>query len=213
MKNDDKMKYTTIITTIVCLIPVIIGAILYPKLPDTIVTHWDASGNPNGWSSKMVGAIVFPGSLVLVNIIFPMLLKLDPKYNNMNEKIKYLLHWIIPVVSIFCSSSTLAVALGKDVKINLIGSLFMGMILVVIGNYLPKVTQSYTVGIRIPWTLNSEENWNKTHRMAGFLWVICGIIMMITGFLGIGGASIIVIVVITIFVPILYSYLLFKRGI
>ena len=213
MKNDDKMKYTTIITTIVCLIPVIIGAILYPKLPDTIVTHWDASGNPNGWSPKMVGAIVFPGSLVLVNIIFPMLLKLDPKYNNMNEKIKHLLHWIIPVVSIFCSSSTLAVALGKDVKINLIGSLFMGMILVVIGNYLPKVTQSYTVGIRIPWTLNSEENWNKTHRMAGFLWVICGIIMMITGFLGIGGASIIVIVVITIFVPILYSYLLSKRGI
>lgn len=213
MKNDDKMKYTTIITTIVCLIPVIIGSILYPKLPDTIVTHWDASGNPNGWSSKMVGAIVFPGSLVLVNILFPMLLKLDPKYNNMNEKIKHLLHWIIPVVSIFCSSSTLAVALGKDVKISLTGSLFMGMIFVVIGNYLPKMTQSYTVGIRIPWTLNSEENWNKTHRMAGFLWVICGIIMMITGFLGMGGASIIVIVVITIFVPILYSYLLSKRGI
>ena len=213
MKNDSKMKRTTILTTVVCLIPVILGVILYNKLPDTIVTHWDINGNPNGWESKMVGAIFFPGGLVLLNIVFPLLLKIDPKYNTTNEKVKHMLHWIIPVVSIFCSSTTLATAMGKDVKVALIVPMFMGVFFVAIGNYLPKMTQSYTVGIKIPWTLNSEENWNRTHRMAGFLWVIGGIIMIITGALGMGGISIMVTMIIMVIVPIIYSYLLSRKGI
>lgn len=213
MKNDNKMRRTTILTTIVCLIPVILGIFLYPRLPETIVTHWDASGNPNGWASKLVGAIVFPGILALVNIVFPLLLKTDPKYSNMNEKVKHMLHWIIPMVSIFCSGSTLAAAFGSDEKTILLVPMFVGFIFVVIGNYLPKMAQSYTVGIKIPWTLHSEENWNKTHRMAGFLWVIGGIAMIITGALGMGSVSLIVITVIMVLVPVLYSYLLFRKGI
>lgn len=213
MKNDNKMKRTSILTTIVCLIPVVLGIIFYPKLPETIVTHWDINGNPNGWEPKMVGAIVFPGILALINIVFPFLLKIDPKYDDMNEKVKHILHWIIPVVSIFCSGSTLAIALGKDVNIAVICPMFMGVIFVALGNYLPKMTQSYTVGIKIPWTLNSEENWNKTHRLAGFLWVIGGIAMIIAGALGMGNISFIVIMIILVLIPVIYSYLLFRKGI
>lgn len=212
MKNNS-MKYTTILTTFVCLIPIFVGILFYSRLPETIITHWDSNGNPNGWEPKLVGAIVFPGILVLVNLVFPILLKLDPKYENMDEKVKHLLHWIIPIVSIFCSSSTLAAALGKNVNVSLMGPMFLGLIFIAIGNYLPKMTQSYTVGIKIPWTLNSEENWNKTHRMAGFLWVVCGIAMIITGLMGIGSSSIIVIAAIMILVPTAYSYLLYKKGI
>ncbi len=212
MKNNST-KRTTILTTIVCLIPVILGIILYPKLPDTIVTHWDAQGDPNGWSSKLVGAIVFPGILVLVNLVFPLLLKTDPKYNNMSDKIKQLLQWIIPVVSLFCSGSTLAAALGTNVNVGILAPMFMGLIFVAIGNYMPKMTQSYTVGIKIPWTLHSEENWNKTHRMAGFLWVLGGIVMIITGALGFGAISVGIIALFMVIIPVIYSYLLFRNGI
>lgn len=212
MKNNTKMSRTTVLTTIVCLIPVILGIILYPRLPETIVTHWDANGDPNGWSSRMVGAVVFPGILVLVNLAFPLLLKTDPKYSNMNEKVKQLLHWIIPVVSVFCSGSTLAAAMGTDVKTELITPMFLGLIFTAIGNYLPKTTQSYTVGIKLPWTLNSEENWNKTHRMAGFLWVIGGIAMIIAGALRLGITGMFIITVIMVLVPVVYSYLLYRKG-
>lgn len=211
MKSDNKMKRTTVLTTIVCLIPVILGIILYNKLPESIVIHWDFNGTPNGWASKIMGAVVFPGILVLVNIIFPLLLKIDPKYDNMNEKIKHLLHWIIPVISVFVSGTTLASALGKDVKVALIAPMFVGLIFVIIGNYLPKMTQSYTVGIKLPWTLDSEENWNKTHRMAGFLWVVGGIAMIIAGALGMGSIALIVITAIMVLVPVLYSYLLYRK--
>ena len=112
MKSDNKMKRTRILTTIVCLIPVILGIILYPVLPDTIATHWTFGGEANGWEPKLVGAIVFPGILVVLNLIFPALLRTDPKYNNMNETAKRLLCWIFPVVSIICSGATLAAAFG-----------------------------------------------------------------------------------------------------
>lgn len=212
MKNDKLVNKTTILTTVVCLIPVIVGIILYNKLPENIVVHWDSNGEPNGWAHKMVGTIVFPGILVLVNLIFPALLRTDPKYSNINEKTKHIIQWFIPIVAIFCSGVTLADALGVDVKIALIAPMFMGLLFVIIGNYLPKMTQSYTVGIKLPWTLNSEENWNKTHRMAGFLWVIGGIAMIITGALGIGSSSIVVILFILVLVPVIYSYLLYRKN-
>lgn len=212
MKNDKLVNKTTILTTVVCLIPIIVGIILYNKLPENIVVHWDSNGEPNGWAHKMVGTIVFPGILVLVNLIFPALLRTDPKYSNINEKTKHIIQWFIPIVAIFCSGVTLADALGVDVKIALIAPMFMGLLFVIIGNYLPKMTQSYTVGIKLPWTLNSEENWNKTHRMAGFLWVIGGIAMIITGALGIGSSSIAVILFILVLVPVIYSYLLYRKN-
>ncbi|MDO4189729.1 MAG: DUF1648 domain-containing protein, partial [Lachnospiraceae bacterium] len=74
MMKDD-MKKITIITTIVCLLPVIAGIVLYNRLPDVIVTHWDLQGNPNGWESKFVGVIVFPLILALINLVMPITLR------------------------------------------------------------------------------------------------------------------------------------------
>lgn len=207
-----KNHKTTILTTIVCLIPIVMGIIFYSQLPDQIAIHWGADGNPNGWASKFVGVFVLPGSLVLLNILFPFLLKVDPKYKNMNGKVKNLLHWTIPVVALFASGVTLFAALGFEVKMDLYGPLFMGLIFIIIGNYLPKMTQSYTVGIKIPWTLADEENWNKTHRMAGFLWVVAGLIMMVGAFFKLNLMFSIGILVVATIIPMIYSFLLYQKD-
>lgn len=207
------MRNTTILTTIICLVPVIIGIILYPRLPDTIATHWDMNGDPNGWSPKAVGTIVFPGILVLINILFPLLLKLDPRYTNYDEKVKHLLHWIIPLVCVFCSGTTLSAATGKNPNVPMMTSILLGVVFMAIGNYLPKMAQSYMTGIKLPWTLNSEENWNRTHRLAGFLWVVGGAVMVITGVLGLMKFGIPVVMVLMVLVPTVYSYMLYRKGI
>lgn len=204
-------KTELVLTTIVCLIPVIAGIILYPKLPDQIATHWDIHGNVNGMSNKFVGAIVFPGILVVANLIFPILLRLDPKYENMSGKLKTLSHWIIPVVEIFCAGSTLAAGIGMETHVEVTTPMLMGAMLVLIGNYLPKTKQSYTMGIKIPWTLNSEENWNHTHRMAGFLWVVGGLLMIISGLLPWKAVLITAIVIVIVIVPCVYSYLYYCK--
>lgn len=208
-------KRTTIITSIICLLPIIAAIAVYQRLPETVVTHWGVNGEPNGWMSRFAGAIVLPTVMLIVNLCMPLLLKLDPKYENINAKTKALLMWIIPAMSVMCSTATLGTALGFNTKVEIIAPLLVGIIFTVIGNYLPKMGQSYTVGIKLPWTLNSEENWNRTHRIAGILWVICGIAIMALSFVP-GTVRVIVMGVLfvaMIIVPVIYSYSLFRKGI
>lgn len=212
MKKNNENS-TRILTTIICLIPIVIGIILYPRFPDTIVTHWDGNGIPNGMQSKFVGIIVFPGILLLLNLFMPTLMTMDPKYENMDGKLKTLVLWIIPIVEMFASGTTISYALGKDIPVVTTGTVLLGVVFAAIGNYMPKTKQSYTLGIKLPWTLNSEENWNRTHRLAGFIWVIGGICMIVCGIFGYGTYAIPVVVLIMILVPTVYSYLLYKKGI
>lgn len=210
MKNE--IRNTTIITTIICLIPLLAGIILYNKLPDQIAIHWGANGEANGWAGKFVGIIVLPGILVLVNLIFPLLLKTDSKYSNISGKTKKLIQWIIPVIAIFASSVTLAEGLGVKTNTSLLGGLLIGVIFTIIGNHLPKISQSYTVGIKLPWTLADEENWDKTHRFAGRLWVVCGVLMIISAFLPVRMPATIVLAAVMVLVPTVYSYMLYMKN-
>ena len=88
--------------------------------------------------------------------------------------------------------------------------LFVAVTFIVLGNYLPKVKQNYFLGIKLPWTLHDEENWDKTHKLAGKLWVIAGILMIIAGLLNLVIISMIILFV-SIIVPTFYSYLLYKN--
>ena len=117
---------------------------------------------------------------------------------------------IIPFVSVFCFTLTYAEAFGIDLSENMLGNLFLGIIFIVVGNYLPKSRQNYSIGIKIPWTLSDAENWNKTHRIGGIIWLICGIVSVINAFMNITWL-IPLILFIAIFVPVLYSFLLYKR--
>jgi uncharacterized membrane protein len=131
---------------------------------------------------------------------------------NINEKLFTVVVWIIPVISQICCLSVYAIALNKKVNIGLLVNLIIGALFLLIGNYLPKAKQNYTVGIKLPWTLNSEENWNRTHRMAGGLWMLGGLAMIANAFFLSTIVLIVVLCGITI-PPTVYSYLLFKKGI
>lgn len=204
-------KKQMIIIAVICLIPLIAGIVLYSRIPDTIATHWGGNGEPNGFSSKFIGIIILPLALSLLSIFMPKLIDLDPTNKNMNDKLRNSIIWILPVICFMCSSITLLSALGKQIRIEIVVPLIVGIMIVLIGNYLPKAKQSYTVGIKIPWTLNDEENWNKTHRLGGFLFVLGGLAMAISSFF----KCRVVVMLITIFViaivPIIYSYILYRN--
>lgn len=199
-----------IITSLITLIPIVIGLILWDKLPDQVPMHWNAQGEVDGYGTKFQAVFLMPLVLVAFQWICVLGTSLDPKKQNINDKIFTLVLWIIPVISLLCNSMVFATALGHKVSVEIIMPLFMGALFVIIGNYMPKCKQSYTVGIKLPWTLNDEENWNKTHRMAGFLWVIGGVIIMATAFLGAFWLFFIVLIPMVV-VPFVYSYLLYKK--
>ena len=211
MKISKKML---ILTTLVCLLPIVAGIILYPQLPERIAIHWGFENEPNGWSSKAFAVFGLPGLMAGLNLILPLALKADPKNANMSPVLFNICLWIMPVVSVLCSTMTLGYALGYNVNIAQIIPAFVGVVFIVIGNYLPKTKQSYTMGIKLPWTLHSEENWNRTHRLGGFLWVLGGVAFIVLSIFKWWNIYVFfIILAVMVLVPTVYSYLLYRKGI
>ena len=201
-----------IITSIIILLPILAGVFLWDQLPEQIPAHWNASGEVDGWSSKPFTVFGMPLILLAFQWLCVLGTSTDPKKANHPEKILHLVLWIIPVLSAVLHVIVYATALGQGVRVEVVMPVLIGLMLSIVGNYLPKCKQNYTIGIKIPWTLNSEENWNKTHRFAGRLWLVCGLLIMLTGFFG-GFWVFLPIVLIMVLVPFIYSYLLHRKGI
>lgn len=204
-------KTTLILTSIFILVPIVIGIVLWNQLPDTMATHWGVDNEANGFSSKAFAVFGMPAFLLAIHWICILATKFDKKSQNINPKIFSLVLWICPALSLLMSAIVYLTALGKEIKVGFIVILFMGLLFIIIGNYLPKCKQSYTMGIKLPWTLKDEENWNKTHRFAGPLWVIGGVGIMATAIF----QSFILffsIVVLMVIVPTVYSYLQYKKN-
>ena len=208
-----KNKKTLIWTTLVCLIPIVAGAMLYSRLPETMAIHWGLDGEPNGWASRAFAVFGLPGILLAVNLLTPFMLRAAPKHENMSTALKKVAIWSIPLLSLVCCGVTLAAGMGYRVKVERIIPVLVGVLFIIIGNYLPKTKQSYTMGIKLPWTLNSEENWNRTHRLAGFLWVLGGVFFIVMSFIGWTMAAFLFPLAVMVLVPTVYSYLLYRKGI
>lgn len=206
-----KNKKLNILLFILCLLPVVVGIIMYPKLPDQVVTHFGADGQPDGWSNKFIGVILLPSALALLGLFVPRLIRLDPKNKDINPKLENCIVWIIPIITIMCSSVTIFNALGYNTKVEIIIPCFVGIMLMIIGNYLPKAKQNYTVGVKIPWTLNDEENWDKTHRVAGFVFTIGGLLIALSSFFKIRAIVLLIVIFSMIFIPTIYSYIIYRK--
>lgn len=201
-----------IITSIVILLPVLAGVVLWDTLPEQIPTHWNAAGEIDGWSSKPFAIFGLPLMMLAMHWLCVLGTAADPKKANHSNKLIHLVLWIIPIISVVLFALTYVAALGTEVRMEMVMPLLVGFVLTVVGNYLPKCKQSYTIGIKIPWTLHSEENWNRTHRFAGRLWLVCGLGIMLTAFVG-GFWFFLPIVLVMVLAPTVYSYLLHRKGI
>ncbi len=199
-----------IISSLVILLPIIIGLVLWDKLPEQVPTHFNLEGEADGWSSKAFAVFGMPLLLLAMHLVCVIGTSLDPKNKNINVKPFNLVLWIVPVISFVCCTLIYSVALGCEINVATYMCTFVGIVLILVGNYLPKCRQNYTIGIKIPWTLNDEENWNKTHRFAGKLWVICGIATVLFAVLGIAWFFFVTLVPIIAF-PMVYSYILYRK--
>ena len=214
-----KFMKTIILTTLLTGLPILIGLILWSKLPDSIATHWGADGQVNGWSSKVSTVFFLPCILMMIHLFAVFLILNDPKKTNIHKKPMTLIFWIVPVISILMNGITYLIALGIKVNISAAVSILMGTLFILLGNYLPKLRQNYTIGIKLPWTLCSEENWYRTHRLGGKLFIIGGILVALDGVAGIWLGDTLIfttmigILLICVAISVGYSFWLFKKGI
>jgi uncharacterized membrane protein len=190
---------------------------VYNDLPDQVVIQWNVEGNPNRYLPKAAAAFGLPLFFAALNIISKIFLYNDPKRENISKAVRLLAEWIVPLFALAIVPVILFMAMGSQIPLPIIALVFTGIVLILCGNFLPKSRQNYVVGIKLPWTLNNADNWNMTHRMAGYLYVFCGLALIIASFLFFGKTILLVLILsilaLMIIVPVLYSYSLYKKNI
>ena len=209
----NKNKWTLAVTSVIILLPMAVGLLLWDKLPEKIPYHWGVNGEVDGWASKTQAVFLMPSFMLAMQWFCALMTGLDPKAKNVTaSKMMGIVLWIIPVLNLFLHVMVWLAAFGREMNTAVIMPLFMGVLFVVLGNYLPKCRQSYTLGIKLPWTLNDEENWNATHRLAGKLWVAGGLLTMVCAVLPGVWAFIVMmsILVVMCVIPTVYSYRYYK---
>lgn len=213
MKNKIKFKKESVISVIISiLLFALVNLLFYKKMPETIPTHWGFNNEIDDYSTKFSAFIKTPIFLIVINIFSCFMLDNDPKNINKNKLIILIGKATVPLVLLITFMISVFYGLGKEINVMVIISLFVGFLLIVIGNYLPKTKRNYTVGIKLPWTLNSDENWNKTHRLAGYFFILGGIVFLLTPFIG-NEYLIFLTFMIIVIIPAIYSFYLYKNGV
>lgn len=207
MKNNKTM----ILSTIVCLLPMALAAVIYKDLPDQIAVHFNSAGEANNYLPKAVTAFGLPILFAAINIFSQFRRNQDPRGENASITIKKFTSWLIPLLSVCVIPATLFMAMGTMIPFVIIGQAFAGVIIVFLGNYLPKCKQNYTIGIKLPWTLHDEINWNKTHRFTGFVWVIGGVIILLNAFIANNLFVMIGILILLAALPFIYSFCYYRN--
>lgn len=203
---------TVIITCILLLLPILVGVLLWDRLPKQMVTTFGTYGEETGYSSKAFTVFVMPLSMLGVHLLCVFLTSIDPKNKRISDKMFTLILWVIPFISMCMFFYIYAYALGYSIDIYMFMMFLFGILFIVLGNYMPKMKQSYTIGIKLPWTLDSEENWNRTHRLGG--WVFMGGGLVTFGLAFVSYRWLFALVTgIMVLIPVCYSIYLHKKGI
>ena len=202
MIKENKIK--VIISYVVALLPMLVG-----------ICFWDKIGSGSDSvlrSVRIMATFVIPSFMLVLNTLLVIVESYQFKKRRQNKKIIAMMLFIAPMISLYTSLIFYSIILGWDISIQLMTSLLLGALFIIMGNYMPKSKQNRTFGLKIRWTLANEDNWNATHRMAGKLWVACGIVMILTSFLGLFWLFMVVALVMAL-VPVMYSYVLHRKGI
>jgi uncharacterized membrane protein len=194
---------------------VVASAAAYPRLPETIPTHWNMDGQPDGWSSRAFGALITPVILLFVWGFARVMPAIDPRGANY-AKFGGAFEAIFDSLMLFLLGMhivLLRAGLGYPVQIQRIAPFGIGVLLIVIGNLLPRCRPNWFVGIRTPWTLSSDRVWEKTHRIGGRLFVAAGFLIAVAALFWPQRVHVVLItsIILAAAAVLIYSYLEWKR--
>ncbi len=168
---------------LILLLPFVLIGYFWDQIPETIAMHWNAAGEVDRWAEKGWNAFFLPIINVATYLLMIFVPYIDPKRKTDNrQKALRVFRFIFPLFLTAISLVMLYNWLGYDLQISNVILPGISVLFLVLGNYLQTLKPNYFIGIRTPWTLESEENWRKTHRVGGKLWVGIAIAMLASWF-------------------------------
>jgi uncharacterized membrane protein len=214
-KTKTNWKFIDLLLLLIGLIPLVAAFFLYDMLPDRMAVHFGLNGQPDGYQSKLSFLIAFGLLVIGLPLLMKMFRFIDPKRPNY-EKFNRAFEIVRVALTVFLSglfSIVLLYNLGYSLNMLIFVLVGIGLLFLIIGNYMGQVRFNYFMGIRTPWTLADEDVWRRTHRLAGPVWMLAGLVAVFAAFLP-GSAAVWAFgtaFVISVLLPTLYSYVLFKQ--
>ena len=190
-----------------------VTAFLYPSLPDSVPSHWNIEGEVDGYMSKPWGVIVLPLAAILVFAVMRLIPVISPK-GYRTESFANVMHiFQVTMVGFTSLVAILVLLAASGVNVPMNESIFaaLGVMFMVFGNYLGKTRKNFFLGIRTPWTLASDEVWARTHRLAGRLFMLQGLIMFSGVFFAVPVWLLIGMIGVIVLVPVVYSYVVYRK--
>ena len=206
-------RKTMILSTILCLLPILLGLYLYDQLPDMVPTHFNAGWEPDGWSSKPMAVFGFPCLIAGINLLCHWGMGMAQKQDDRKvapDVLLNLCYWIPGAISVVMMPLILLEAVGIHTPMETILYAILGITFLVVGNYLPKCKMNPYIGIKLPWTYSSDENWRKTHRLGGFVWVVAGLLLLVNILLNSVAIQLLAMIG-AVLIPGVYSYVLYRK--
>ncbi len=191
----------------------IVAAVLYPSLPEQIPIHWNAQGEVDGYMQKPGGVLIMPAMALFTYIIMKLIPIISPrgfrtdKFSDVIEVLQVTLVGFMSIVAVL----VLLEARGMNVYISELITAGIGLLFVIIGNYLGKVRKNFFIGIRTPWTLASDEVWYRTHRIGGRLFMLSGATIWIGALFRLPLTWTVGVAIGLVLIPVVYSYFLYRR--
>jgi uncharacterized membrane protein len=188
---------------------------VFTRLPAEIPTHWGLDGQVDGWSPRWPGAFIAPGVATLVFALIQAMPRIDPRRRNVERsgENRLLMANLIVLFLGLLEVLTLGVALGWPVDVSTGITVGLGLLLIGMGNYLPRIRSNWWIGIRTPWTLDSERVWRDTHRVGGRAFVIGGLVLLLVPLVpgAVRHPLTLSVLILIAAVPLGYSFIAWKR--
>ncbi len=208
---------TTFRANVICflfiIVAVAVAAYLYPSLPEQIPTHWNFAGEVDDYMAKPWGVIILPLSAILVFVTMRLIPVISPKEYRTDKFMDVINVFTVTLVGFMSCVAVLVllVANGADVRFNEMIYGGVGLLFIVLGNYMGKVRKNFFIGIRTPWTLASDEVWSRTHRVGGKVFIVVGMFLMLNSFIPFQAHWVIAAIVTVAVIPVIYSYVIYRR--
>ena len=217
MEKSNKLTSFLLVLGLIA-IPFFYAYYLYPSLPNKIPIHFNIQGEVDGWgSSESIFLMPFVMGLVSLFVFFTLtnIKKIDPKRHANTDNGIFKIFGLFTVAFLTCLSLVILYGTAHtEIKMTKLIFTLLGLAFAGMGIYMPKLKQNYFAGFKLPWTLESEDNWNETHKLAGNIWLVGGLLQAAlsiflkneTAFI-----SFMSITAIMVLIPIAYSFWMFKK--
>ena len=201
---------------ILILLAVAVTIWLYPRLPDPMPTHWNFQNEVDGYSSRAAGAWLMPLMAAGIYLLLVAIPFLDPRRENvasMADLYRLIRLGMTGFMTLLHIVLLMAVLYGRSDLVGRAVPAIVGLLFLLIGNYMPRMRPNWFMGIRTPWTLSSDTVWRKSHLLGGRLFMLAGVVMFLIPFLPetVATIALMAVILVAAFLPIVYSYVIFRR--